>query len=59
MGERNKIIKSFLNERKRDLERVFSIVGDYYKDLYYITNYPDLILTKLHEKGEKIKKKVI
>ena len=27
MGERNKIIKSFLNERKRDLERVLENKG--------------------------------
>jgi glycerophosphoryl diester phosphodiesterase len=55
----NKKVMLWTINTVRDLERVFSIVGDYYKDLYYITNYPDLILTKLHEKEEKVKKKVI
>lgn len=55
----NKKVMIWTINNVSDLEIVFSIVGDYYKDLYYITNYPDLIFTKLYEKEEKVKKKVI
>ena len=53
------MIDSLLNQGKNiclwtidnsvELRRVMNILGDHYKDVTYITDYPDLIVTKLHE----------
>lgn len=59
------MIKKLLQENKKvavwtinnsnELDRVVSELDDLYKNVIYITDYPDLIATKLHNK-EKIKK---
>ena len=38
------------------LERVLKEVGEYYKDIIYITDVPDLIVTRLHEKQKVLTK---
>ncbi len=37
---------------------VIEKAGNYYKDIIYITDYPDLIVTRLHEKEDKKEKKL-
>lgn len=61
-------IKKLLSEDKKvaiwtinnteELDKVITEIDNLYKDVIYITNYPDLIATKLHEieSHEKIKK---
>ncbi len=54
------LIEYFLNNGKtlaiwtindsKDLNNSFSKTKDYYKDIIYITDYPDLIATKLYQK---------
>ena len=34
------------------LDKTIQILGDHYQDVIYITDYPDLIATKLHETEE-------
>ena len=51
---KNKKLALWTINNTKDLERVLSIVGDDYKNIIYITNYPDVIVTKLREK-EKIR----
>lgn len=62
------IVKKILNEDKsvaiwtinntEDLNKIVDELGSLYKDIIYITDYPDLIATELHEieEKEKIKK---
>lgn len=47
---KNKKLALWTINNTKDLERVLSIVGDDYKNIIYITNYPDVIVTKLREK---------
>jgi glycerophosphoryl diester phosphodiesterase len=54
------IIENSMNEGKlvaiwtinstEELDRIIDILGDYYKDVIYITDYPDLIVTRLHDR---------
>ena len=46
----NKKIALWTINNTHDLENVLNIVGDYYQDIIYISDYPDLIAAKLHEK---------
>ena len=36
------------------LNKVIDTLGDHYKDVIYITDYPDLVVTKLHDTSSKI-----
>ena len=47
---KNKKLALWTINNTKDLERVLLIVGDNYKDIIYITNYPDVIVTRLREK---------
>ena len=46
----NKQIAVWTINNSNELNYVLERVGEYYQDIIYITDYPDLIATKLHEK---------
>ena len=48
--KKNKKIAVWTINSSSELEMVINELGDYYKDIIYITNYPDLITRKLHDK---------
>ena len=47
---KNKKLALWTINNTKDLDRVLDIVGDNYKDIIYITNYPDIIVTRLRER---------
>ena len=47
---KNKKLALWTINNTKDLDRVLEIVGDNYKDIIYITNYPDIIVTRLRER---------
>ena len=46
----NKKVSLWTINNTHDLEDVLNKVGEYYHDIIFITDYPDLIAAKLHEK---------
>lgn len=54
---KNKKIAIWTINNSNELNYVLDNVGEYYKDIIYITDYPDLIITRLKEK--EIIKKII
>lgn len=49
LSYKNKKISLFVINNKEDLDKVLNIVGDNYKDINFITNYPDVIDNLLKE----------
>ena len=47
---KNKKLALWTINNTKDLDRVLEIVGENYKDIIYITNYPDIIVTRLRER---------
>ena len=45
----NKKLSLWTINNSKDIDMIVDIVGDNYKDIIYITNYPDVIVTKLNE----------
>ena len=37
-------------DQLKDLDTVLEVAGDHYQDIIYITNYPDMISTELHDR---------
>jgi glycerophosphoryl diester phosphodiesterase len=55
INEGKKVAIWTINNTK-ELERTLDNIGDHYEEVIYISDYPDLIVTRLHEK-QKVKKK--
>ena len=51
--EKGKKISVWTIDSTTTLNLVANILGEYYKDVIYITDYPDLIITKLCEKEQE------
>ena len=53
---KNKKISLWTINNTKELDRVVEILGDNYKDVIYISNYPDVIIERLREKEDSFTK---